>query len=139
MNNLKVNPSYCLYRKVGDDILTVINSYIVNPYNIYKEHSKITYYNIISILNSEFYNSFLTWHYEHPCCSLAMSLINEYDPHKFKLDYFVSTIKTQCPEYSSLKKGRDLLLVMGCITSQKWKLLCLIDKTDLINKFNVSY
>jgi len=132
---MKVNQSYCLSRKIGDDVLTIVNQFMVNPYKIYSEYSEISYFNISTILHSQFNNSFLTWRYEHPCCSLATTLISEYKPYKFKLDYFVGSIKKQCPEYSVLKNGRDLLLVMGCISSEKWKLLCFIDKRDLINKF----
>ena len=135
MNNLKVNQSYCLSKIVCDDVLTIVNQFMVNPYKIYSEHSEISYFNISTLLYSQLNNSFLTWRYEHPCCSLAITLISEYKPYKFKLDYFVGSIRKQFPEYSILKKGRDLLLVMGCISGEKWKLLCFIDNRDCINKF----
>ena len=58
---MKVNQSYCLSRKIGDDVLTIVNQFMVNPYKIYSEYSENSYFNISTILHSQFNNSFLTF------------------------------------------------------------------------------
>jgi hypothetical protein len=106
---------------------------MTNPYEIYKEHAEIHYNLFSSLLINEFNQMFLTWQFTNSCCHYAISEICKYKPSKFRIDSFIYSIKRNCPEYSILNGGKDILMTIGCISHEKWRLLGILDKQKIYN------
>lgn len=128
-----INPSYCLCTILCDDILNQINDFMTNPYTLYKEHAENQYYLFRELLHNEFNQMFLTWQFTNCGCYYAISEICKYKPGKFRIDSLICSIKRNCPEYSILNGGKDILMNIGCISPVKWSLLGILDKQKFYN------
>lgn len=126
-------PSYCLSRILCDDLLNYINEFMTNPYEIYREHAEINYNLFRTLLDHEFNQMFLTWQFTNCFCQYAISELSKYKPSKFRIDSFICSITRNCPEYSILSRRKDVLMSIGCITPEKWRLLGILDKQYFYN------
>ena len=124
-----INQFYCLSPILCEDLLNQIKSFMSNPCTLHYEHCENHYNMIKNLINNEFNQMFITWQFQNCCCHYAITEICKYNPKQFKLDSFICSIKRDCPEYAILKGGKDILMTIGCISPEKWRLLTTLDKS----------